>query len=348
MNFQVPHGLIMFFFFSFLFFASSVHAQTTTSAYPYGERIFYYSTLKSNVADFIAHAKDIDIIAPQTYEVTYNLNASGTVPTDLYQAAQAAHVKIMPLIANRDFSQNIIHSLLASSTAQATLISFLVSEAQAKGYIGWQLDLEHIASSDRDVFSSFVEKAVTALHSHSLILSIAVVAQAPGSASSNTSSSFYKNWSGAYDYARLGSAADFLSLMAYDDPNSTGPSAPLPFVKSTLENIIASVPPLKISLGIPLFYWGWSISPLKNINSGGTYAMLEDRRVKYPYFEGWNASYEVPWFIYSIAKKSYVIWFEDAQSFSLKVALVSTYHLRGFSAWVLGSEDPAIWSMIVK
>jgi spore germination protein YaaH len=339
--------LIFPFFLLFIFPYFFTHAQTTTTS-PFGERIFYYSILKSNVGDFVDHAKYIDIIAPQTYEVMYNLNASGTVPTDLYQAAQANRVKIMPLIANRDFSQKIIHSLLASSTAENTMIAFLVSEAQSKGYIGWQLDLEHIASSDRDVFSSFVEKAVTALHSHSLILSVAVVARAPGKSSADPSSSFYKNWSGAYDYARLGSAADFLSLMAYDDPNSTGPSAPLPFVKSTIENILASVPPLKISLGIPLFYWGWSISPLKNINSGGTYDMLEARRVKYPYFEGWNASYGVPWFIYSIAKKSYVIWFENAQSFSLKASLINMYHLRGFSAWVLGSEDPAIWNVLGK
>jgi spore germination protein YaaH len=228
------------------------------------------------------------------------------------------------------------------------MITFLVSEAQTNGYIGWQLDFEHIPSTDRDVFSSFVEKASVALHAHDLILSIAVVARAPGKLSANPSTSFYKNWSGAYDYASLASSTDFLSLMAYDDPNSTGPSAPLPFVKSTIENILASVHPSKISLGIPLFYWGWSISPLKNINSGGTYDMLEARRVKYPYFEGWNSTYGVSWFIYSIAKKSYVIWFENAQSFSLKAALINMYHLRGFSAWVLGSEDPAIWNVLGK
>ena len=72
-----------------------------------------------------------------------------------------------------------MRGLLASSTAQTALTSFLVSEAQTKGYIGWQFDFEHIASSDRDLFSAFVIKAAAALHAHGLILSIAVVAQAP-------------------------------------------------------------------------------------------------------------------------------------------------------------------------
>jgi spore germination protein YaaH len=283
MNFQVPHGLLIFFFSLFLIFASFAHAQTTTSTY--GERIFYYSTLKSNVADFTAHTKDIDIIAPQTYEVTYNLNASGTVPTDLLETAQAARVKVMPLIANRNFDKGIIHGLLVSPTAENALISFIVSEALAKGYIGWQFDFEHVPSNDRDAFSSFVEETATALHAHGLILSIAVVAQAPGFASSDTSSSFYKNWSGAYDYARLGSAADFLSLMAYDDPDSKGASAPLPFVQNVLKNALAQVPASKISLGIPLFYWGWnSANPPVRLNSGGTYAAAMERLVDYPLF----------------------------------------------------------------
>jgi len=335
-------------FSSFLLFFLSpflAHAQTTTS--PYGERIFYYSTLKSNVADFTAYAKDIDIVAPQTYEVTYNLNASGTVPTDLYQAAQTAHVKVMPLIANHNFSQSIMRGLLASSTAQTALTSFLVSEAQTKGYIGWQFDFEHIASSDRDLFSAFVIKAAAALHAHGLILSIAVVAQAPGSASSDTSSSFYKNWSGAYDYASLASSTDFISLMTYDDPDSKGASAPLPFVKSVLNNILSQVPPSKISLGISLFYWGWNTAnPPVRLNSGGTYAAAMQRAKDYPSFQGFNSSVGVPWIIYKLGQKIYIIWYENVQSFQLKASLINTYHLRGFSAWVLGNEDPAIWNVL--
>jgi spore germination protein YaaH len=335
-------------FSSFLLFFLSpflAHAQTTTS--PFGERIFYYSTLKSNVADFIAHEKDIDIIAPQTYEITAGLTASGTVPTDLYQAAQTAHVKVMPLIANHNFSQSIMRGLLASSTAQTALTSFLVSEAQTKGYIGWQFDFEHIASSDRDLFSAFVIKATAALHAHGLILSIAVVAQAPGSASSDTSSSFYKNWSGAYDYASLASSTDFISLMTYDDPDSKGASAPLPFVKSVLNNILTQVPPSKISLGIPLFYWGWNTAnPPVRLNSGGTYAAAMQRAKDYPSFQGFNSSIGVPWIIYKLGQKIYIIWYENVQSFKLKASLINTYHLRGFSAWVLGNEDPAIWNVL--
>jgi len=253
----------------------------------------------------------------------------------------------MPLIANHGFSQTIIHSLLASSTAQTALTAFLVSEAQARGYTGWQFDFEHMASADRDAFSALVAQTAAALHAHGLILSVAAVAKAPGQASADPSSAFYKNWSGAYDYAALGSAADFVSLMAYDDPDSTGASAPLPFVKTVIENALAQIPPSKISLGIPLYYWGWTKTvPPMRLNSGGTYAAAMQRIAEYPSLQGRNDAVGVPWIIYKLGKKFYMIWYEDAQSFSLKAALVGTYHLRGFSAWVLGSEDPALWNML--
>jgi spore germination protein YaaH len=40
------------------------------------------------------------------------------------------------------------------------------------------------------------------------------------------------------------------------------------------------------------------------------------------------------------------VWMEDKRAFLAKLALVTRYHLRGYSVWVLGSEDPATWSAL--
>jgi len=195
----------------------------------------------------------------------------------------------------------------------------------------------------------FVEKAATALHARGFVLSVAVVSRNPGTKSADPMSDFYKNWSGAYDYVALASSADFLSLMTYDDPDSDGASAPISFVKSSLNYALGQIPASKISLGVPLFYWGWSTSnPPVRLNSGGTYEAAMERLADYPSFRGFNSAIGVPWIIYLLNKKTYMIWYEDAQSFSLKASLVNTYHLRGFSAWVLGNEDPAIWNLLEK
>jgi spore germination protein YaaH len=40
------------------------------------------------------------------------------------------------------------------------------------------------------------------------------------------------------------------------------------------------------------------------------------------------------------------VFLENARSFAAKLALVREKRLRGFSAWVLGGEDPGIWDQL--
>ena len=72
----------------------------------------------------------------------------------------------------------------------------------------------------------------------------------------------FKNWGGFLTTPELAKAADFISLMTYDDPNSVGPVASLPFVNSVLAYVKDKIPPEKLSLGIPLYNWGWSTDPV--------------------------------------------------------------------------------------
>jgi spore germination protein len=42
------------------------------------------------------------------------------------------------------------------------------------------------------------------------------------------------------------------------------------------------------------------------------------------------------------------MWIEDARAFTDELALVTRYHLRGYSVWVLGTEDPALWPALAS
>ena len=42
------------------------------------------------------------------------------------------------------------------------------------------------------------------------------------------------------------------------------------------------------------------------------------------------------------------LWIEDTRAFMDKLALVTRYHLRGYSVWVLGTEDPTLWSALAR
>jgi spore germination protein YaaH len=42
------------------------------------------------------------------------------------------------------------------------------------------------------------------------------------------------------------------------------------------------------------------------------------------------------------------LWIEDARAFEAKLELVRKYKLRGYSVWVLGTEDPAVWRSVAR
>ena len=42
------------------------------------------------------------------------------------------------------------------------------------------------------------------------------------------------------------------------------------------------------------------------------------------------------------------LWLEDARAFMAKRELVIRRGLRGYSVWLLGSEDPALWPALRK
>ncbi len=326
----------------FLFVSvNKIKAATTPHQF---ERLFYMSKL--HLADGLQslqkNAASIDVVAPQLYTVDPNLIATGSVPLAIQTIAQANGIKIMPLIANGGFSRSTIHNLLISNAAQNAVIAFLIGEAEAHRYVGWQFDFEAIPAADRDAYSAFVEKTAAALHARNLQFSVAVVARA----SDDATTSFYQNWSGAFDYARIANAADFISLMTYDDPASSGPTASVPYVQSVLTYALTKIPPSKISLGVPLYYWGWNATTQKRVRADGAYSRLQQVRARYGVIEGFNPVYQVPYLIYSLGKYIYTIWHEDAQSMQAKLNLMKADNLRGFSAWVLGVEDPSVWNAI--
>ena len=310
------------------------------------EKIFYMnqSGEKSGIASLQKNADKIDILAPQFYAVSAKLQLTGGLDTQLKNIISQKKIKVMPLVANAGFKQDVIHNLLVSPTAQDTVIKSLVSAALKNGYIGWQFDFENISYLDKDLFSAFVEKTAAALHKNNLILSVAAVSRT----SDYEDTDAFKNWGGVYDYARLAKATDFISLMTYDDPKSVGPVASVPFIKSVLNYVKGKIPPEKLSLGIPLYYWGWCADTSQKVVSSGTYNRLLTIMDNFRCNLGFDSALGASWLTYSYQDQQYQIWYQDKLSFQNKLDLIKQNNFRGFSAWVLGIEDPGIWSALAK
>ncbi len=312
------------------------------------EKIFYLAryNAESGVKSVEQNWQKIDILAPQMHTVSFVKNSAkitGGFGPKLKKAIKDHNLKVMPLIANANFNQSLMHKLLLSSYEQDRVIAGLVYLAKRDKYIGWQFDFENISYLDKDLYSAFVEKTYKAFKKNNLILSVAAITRTVDFEDTDA----FKNWGGVYDYQGLSKSVDFISLMAYDDPLSKGPVASTEYVNKILDYMKDKIPTEKMSLGVPLYYWKWNADTNKRVGSGFFNNVLTIA-ANYLHTINFDQSLGVSSLSYSYNNKNYKIWFEDKHSFQAKLNIIKENNLRGFSAWLLGGEDPAIWSSFSK
>lgn len=304
------------------------------------------------------HAKSINIIAPQIYNLDQDGVISGKIDPQLLALARAKHMQVMPLITNIGFNQTLFHQFLHGKWAQRLAIQQMVDVCRANQFAGIQFDFENINISDKDELTQFVAKAANALHQANVIVSIAVVPRTADVFDTDYDKWYYDNWSGAYDYQALAQSVDFISLMSYDRHTSLttpGPIAPIEWVKKTIQYMLKTVPANKISLGIPAYSGYWTTNQLVRDNVPLMYQFRSKekqiayadvvtllRQFKQPLV--WQPHWQSAYLIHTNTEDMLEYLFvEDAKSFHARLKLAEQYHLRGFSVWKLGQEDPSVW-----
>ena len=321
-----------------------------------------------SLASFRAHARQISIIAPQSLHMDAQGFVAGAVPAEVEAVARAAGVGVMPLVTNLGFSQPLMHTVLDAPAARARAIRYLLYLALRDGDIGIQFDYENIHYTYRERFARFFQEAAQAFHRHHLLLSIAVVGKysdAPGAVSPGG----FENWSGVYDYAAIGRAADFVSVMAYPEHagfSGPGPLAGVPWVTKIVDYAAARMPARRISLGVPLYGEQWTAlaageraapaafaqdnaDPPRKRQQWKARATAFDRDVAPRLLQtapAWDDAAQAFVMADQVAGHAVTLWYEDARSLQAKLRLVRSAHLAGISGWRLGQEDPAIWKLL--
>jgi spore germination protein len=278
--------------------------------------------------------------------VDKNGHLIGTVKPDLLAFANKNKIKVMPLITNGAFNATTSRDFLDSTARQEILINNMIMEAKDFGYFGWQVDFEQMEVSYRDKFSEFIERMYAMFQKNNLKLSVAVIAQV-SEIPLDYPKDLWRKLIGVYDYARLSSACDFLSLMSYDDPYSQGPVTGNAWLKRVLDFSLTKVPSRKLSLGLAFYYWQWRDLDGKLVGIGGNEG-IQNVLKKYDVTFHYSVEEQAPYFHYWNAKdgKGYTIWYENAQSIKQKLALMKKYKLHGFSAWSLGLELASVYNVM--
>jgi spore germination protein YaaH len=324
-----------------IFLIVSVFLPSTTFA---SENLFYYFDNVNGLNSFKKNASEIDIVAPQIYTVGHDLKVSGPTKNGkkLIREAKNKKTKVMPLLVQKSFDKVLMSDILINQKAQDEIIDFLITEAKKEKYIGWQYDFENINHLDRDMYTAFVKKTYQKLQAENLEFSVAVIVRD----NEYDPTSKNQDWSSAYDYKNLAKNSDFLTLMTYDDYQSGGPTASLPYVNRILNYMLKQAPAEKLSLGIPAYCWQWQDGKkVANV----TYPIAEkawkkiSKKNKERFFD---EDLGVEYFKFLRKGVQNEIWCDSAKSFEIKNDLIKEKGLRGFSVWALGQEDSAVWKYL--
>ena len=322
------------------------------------EALWYSVGSEASTQSFIAHARQISIVSPQVFVIDSFGVIRGKVDPRVVAAAREKGVKLMPLVMNPGFDQPTIHRILTLTSARRRAIASLVALCRDNHFDGLQFDIESVHVRDKAAFTSFAEESAAALHAVGCSLSAAVV---PRSSENPGPTSYHKwifeNWRGAYDYKRLADALDFISFMTYAQHtggSTPGPVADYRWIEANLKYVLSlGVPPAKISLGIPSYSDWWY--PVWEKKGGPRmrgrdipYSKVTEIIARYNLRPTWDDSAKSPYVFWSDSGVYDHMWIEDARAFMAKLELVRRYNLRGYSVWVLGTEDPALWPELAR
>ncbi|HEY9288900.1 MAG TPA: glycosyl hydrolase family 18 protein [Candidatus Dormibacteraeota bacterium] len=317
--------------------------STITQVLPGRMVQMYYVNTDDGHASLFAHLNQIDVLSPQWYDANADGSITGHAFRDVIDAAHANGIALIPLVVNKDVDPGVGHAILADPAKRAALAQNLVNEAKTYGYAGFQLDFEQIPWTDRDLLTALVQDCAQAFHPAGLNLSIAVIPRLPGD---DSSSEYFQQWSGAYDFGALAKAADFISFMTYDEHNGvtgSGPVSGTPWMRQALEYSLQGVPPEKATLGLPTYYRDWTASGYITSSSFADAMTLAQQYGGTPAID--PAEQELH-FGYDAYGMHHELWIQSTDTLRMKLPLIYEYGLKGISVWRLGFEDASFWSLI--
>jgi spore germination protein YaaH len=335
----------------FTFLLVLLAAQAAAS--PYNPNIDSKSYLYfGTTTTYIKHAERaegrINIISPDYMEPNPDGSLKITAKADSFfvSVMHSKGIKVVPNI-NNHWNRETGRAVIANRHAFAKQVAQAVADYNLDG-VG--LDIQNINHEDRDGITDTIRLIRQALPPDKILN--AAVAANPWN--------WQIGWHGAYDYAAIAPHVDWLFIMTYDESyngGKAGPVASLPFIERSVQMALNHTTPCKIMMGIPFYGRYWK----EGESYGGLALTVSDieNLVKRYDSKTWydsashcmRATMTIPensvatglWGNRTLTAGVYDIWYENAESYKAKLALVKKYNLRGAGSWALGQEPEWVW-----
>lgn len=210
---------------------------------------------------------------------------------------------------------------------------------------GINIDFEEVSPDDRDNLTLFMHDLYTTLHPAGLLVTQDIQLESDG-----------------FDIPSLALWNDWIVPMFYDQHEASsdpGPVAGVDWTRGHLQTLCRIVPPSKIVLGVGQHGYDW-IKGQQGAQSLRYQTAVISAKESY---DGQEQSGQIhiapgslnPTFTYTdeandgtgsgkLTHEDHIVWMQDAVSVYNQLQIARPKGIRGAALWMLGAEDPSIWS----
>ena len=299
-------------------------------------------SLRAN-ADHITHLMPLWLrIAPDAQSLdTRDWNLEWTPHNrDVLKIVNEHHIRVMPVLSNAHegrFDAALAHELLTHPAKQRVLAVTLRDWLLAHHFVGVNVDLENLSEADTRLVPPLLARMAGVLHPAGLQISadLEVEGNVP-------------------DAGEMARAVDFIVLMAYDQHYAAGEAGPLcgvDWFRSALRATLAKVPPEKLVLGLGNYAYDWTggLAPADVLTyQEALYLAADNHPDENPAnVVDFDSLAFNPTFHYEDEQgRDHEVWMLDAVTSANQWRIARQGGVRNMALWVLGTEDPAIWSFL--
>lgn len=312
---------------------------------------FYATWQRTGLSSLQANASKLTHLMPEWLHLNSDARSLNTADWNLALTPRNAEVvrlarenqlQIEPILNNAHdgiFDAQRAHLLLSSASNQSVLANSIRDWLRAQKFAGLNLDMENMSAADAARFPQFVKTLRAVLTPAGLGLSVDAEV-------GNTTT----------DWKQVAANCDFLVLMAYNEHATSSAPGPIASAKWTLDQVQkleTQVPASKIVVGVGNYSYDWTrdagaaqtLSYQAALVKARTYRAGEDLRHVLDFDRD---ALETTFEYSDEAGRSHEVWTLDALSAWNQWHLAQHEGVRGAALWVMGSEDPGVWSFFSK
>ncbi len=278
----------------------------------------------------------VKTIAPTWFRILDNEGNIENISDKAYvDKINAYGIDVWGVWTDVDYSVDL-GAILRNTSKRNKLVDSIVSDAQAAGLQGVNIDFETLKSDYGQDFVQFIRELSVKTHDAGLILSV-----------DNYVPAAYNSF---YGIDQQGVFADYVIIMGYDEHYAgsaeAGSVASIDYVEQGIIQATNVMPANKVINAIPFYTRAWTTAAGEV--SSKALGMIEAK-------EWANANgIALEWDNetcqqYGQIEKGgtlYQIWLEDPESIQVKLSVMQSYEVGGVAEWKAGLEDPVVWGYI--